>query len=292
MGLWAFKKYGNISYENLHSPDDYHRMRYILNLLTVKNIGTAPVEYHPMKNVWINDVQELTARSDKGFYLATHGGHNAESHNHNDVGDFIVYAHDEPIIIDAGRGNYTARTFSPQRYELWFTQSQHHNLPIVNGYGQLAGKEFAAKDVIHSVNKKSSSLSMDIASAYDKQAGVSYWKRKVDLLTVRNQVEISDDYSMSQRLDSYQQVFMTVCTVKIDVPGSIQLTSFTGKQYSINYDSKNWSVSVEQPSMEGAEYSNLKTKWDGHVIQRIILSSKNHEKKGKSVFIIKMESDK
>jgi hypothetical protein len=97
---------------------------------------------------------------------------------------------------------------------------------------------------------------------------------------------------MSQRLDSYQQVFMTVCNVKIDVPGSIQLTSFTGKQYSINYDNKNWSVSVEQPSMEGAEYSNLKTKWDGHVIQRIILSSKNHEKKGKSVFIIKMESDK
>jgi hypothetical protein len=90
----------------------------------------------------------MTARDNAGLFLATHGGHNDESHNHNDVGDFIIYYKGKPMIIDAGRGNYTARTFSKQRYELWFTQSQHHNLPMINGIGQKDGRSFEAHDVV------------------------------------------------------------------------------------------------------------------------------------------------
>ena len=46
----------------------------------------------------------MTARSNansiKGFYVAAMGGHNAENHNHNDVGSFMVYADAEPLLID------------------------------------------------------------------------------------------------------------------------------------------------------------------------------------------------
>lgn len=53
------------------------------------------------------------------YILASKGGHNNESHNHNDVGTFILYKQGEPVIIDAGVGTYTKLTFSPERYTIW-----------------------------------------------------------------------------------------------------------------------------------------------------------------------------
>jgi hypothetical protein len=242
--------------------------------------------FTPIQNVWINDVQVLTARSNNGLYLATHGGHNGESHNHNDVGDFIIYANDEPVIIDAGRGNYTARTFSPQRYELWFTQSQYHNLPIVNGYGQLAGKEFTASNVKNSLEVNRASLSMNIANAYDSMAGIKYWNRKVTFDRQKNQVQIADEYAMHKTLNSLQQIFMTVCKADLTTPGEILLTTNSNQVYVIRYDKSNWTPSIEQPSTDGSEYSVFKIKWNGKAINRIIMSRKNIVTADKYSFII------
>jgi hypothetical protein len=228
----------------------------------------------------------LTARSDNGLYLATHGGHNAESHNHNDVGDFIVYADGEPVIVDAGRGNYTARTFSSKRYELWFTQSQYHNLPIVNGFGQLAGKKFNARNVKSSVSDKEVSLSMDIAPAFAEQAGVQNWNRVVKLNRAKNVVEIADDYLLKQKPDSLQQIIMTVCKVDMSMPGKIILTTPGKKTVSLSYDPKSWTVSTELPSTEGMEYNSFKTKWGGNPVTRIVLTSKALKSKGKHSFVI------
>ena len=44
----------------------------------------------------------VTERSSDGFYVAAQGGHNAESHNHNDVGNFIVFLNGKPVIVDVG----------------------------------------------------------------------------------------------------------------------------------------------------------------------------------------------
>jgi hypothetical protein len=48
-----------------------------------------------LRGVWLGSVdrQLMTARSragsTEGLYLAAWGGHNAQSHNHNDVGNFL-----------------------------------------------------------------------------------------------------------------------------------------------------------------------------------------------------------
>jgi hypothetical protein len=75
----------------------------------------------------------MTARTNNNPFIASHGGNNAESHNHNDVGDFIIYADGAPVIIDAGKGTYMAITFSKNRYTLWYNTSPYHNVPLVNG---------------------------------------------------------------------------------------------------------------------------------------------------------------
>ena len=47
--------------------------------------------------------------------VALKGGHNAEEHNHNDLGSFVVVLDATPVLLDPGNEHYTARTFGPRR---------------------------------------------------------------------------------------------------------------------------------------------------------------------------------
>ncbi len=112
-------------------------------------------------------LQVWASRKD-GMYAAVKGGHNGESHNHNDVGSFLLYADGAPEIVDAGNLVYTAKTFGPERYTLWNTRSMNHNVPFIAGFEQQPGREYAARDVAIA----ESGISLDIAAAYPKEAGV------------------------------------------------------------------------------------------------------------------------
>ena len=281
MGQWAFKNFTSAS-----MGGNNQRPRRIENYLSIKQVQKDLAPYVPVNDAWFGDIQVLTARANNGFFMATHGGHNAESHNHNDVGDFMLYANGEPVIIDAGRGNYTARTFSAQRYELWFTQSQYHNLPIINGLGQKAGREFEAVNVKSIISDKEATLNLDIANAYDKNAGIVSWNRTVKLNRVKNTVELTDDYALNQKPTSLQQVFMTICTIDNSVAGKITLKTPKGQVINLQYDPKVWEVSTDLPSTEGMEYVSFKTKWDNLPVQRIILNSKNLAQKSKNSFTL------
>ena len=61
------------------------------------------------------------------------GGHNRESHNHNDVGTYIIAVDGVPVVLDPGGEIYTARTFSPRRYESKLLNSYGHSVPRING---------------------------------------------------------------------------------------------------------------------------------------------------------------
>jgi hypothetical protein len=188
------------------------------------------------------------------------------------------------MIIDAGRGNYTARTFSSKRYELWFTRSEYHNLPIINGIGQKEGRAFEAKDIKETINDKESSLQMNIASAYPEAAGIQSWFRKAKLNREKESVEIADEYQLKATPTSIEQVFMTVCKVDSLSMGQLRFTSVNGKILDLKFDPKIWNVKLDTPSFEGMEYESFNSKWDGKKITRVILQHKKPEVKGKYTF--------
>lgn len=268
-GLSAYARNKRVVGEGFMKP------RRLSDLLAARDLP-ATNTYSPPAEAWFSDIQVMTARSRSGLFLATHAGNNGESHNHNDVGDFIVYMDGEPVIIDAGRGNYTAKTFSSHRYELWFTESQYHNLPIVNGIGQSDGRQFAAGTVVHGDR----GLTMDIAPAYPKEAGINSWKRSIALKDENDTVTITDDYSLKTQPTSLQQIFMTVCDVDISTPGKIGLTTAKGKRAVVIYDAGSWTVTTENPSTTGPEYSSFVEKWEKRPIVRIILSAKSPKTTG------------
>ena len=112
-----------------------------------------------------------------GATLVCKGGSNGDNHNHNDVGSFMLYDRNEPVILDAGNMVYTRKTFSGERYTLWNTRSMYHNVPLIGGVEQAAGPEYAAREIQY----LSDGLCCDIAGAYPAEAGAIHAYRSFRL---------------------------------------------------------------------------------------------------------------
>ena len=152
-----------------------------------------------LRDFWLPDIQVMGARSTggsaRGFFVGAQGGHNAESHNHNDVGNFVVALDGTPVIIDVGVETYTARTFGKDRYTIWTMQSAYHNVPLINGVKQKEGREYAAREVRYQADDSAASISMNLAAAYPAEAECDRWDRTI-VLSRKDSVRITDRYAL------------------------------------------------------------------------------------------------
>lgn len=224
-----------------------------------------------LKDVWLPDLQIMTARPGS-LFVAMKGGTNGESHNHNDVGSFIVYAPQElspltsslsPLFIDPAVGEYTAQTFSDDRYSIWTMQSGYHNLPEINGIDQKDGKEYAAKVVSH----KDGQMTLDIARAYPAEAAVKSWKRTVTAM--KSGISITEDYELEEYCQPTRLMLMTLD------PDALQ---------RIHFDSNQLSATVEDISDKLDPL--LQHMW-GPKMYRIILTVKSAKTKNKIKYTIR-----
>ncbi|MDX2150373.1 MAG: heparinase II/III family protein [Bryobacteraceae bacterium] len=176
--------------------------RSLMGLLDYEEVRKLPATPPLLRDVWLPGVQVMAARvkegAANGFYLAAQGGHNAESHNHNDVGNFIVYLDGKPLLIDVGVESYTSKTFSSRRYEIWTMQSAYHNLPTIGGAQQQAGREYEAAAVEYKATDEAAEYALDIHRAWDANAGVKRWRRTLRLDRRANRVSIAEDYALAR----------------------------------------------------------------------------------------------
>jgi hypothetical protein len=241
------------------------------------------------RDVWFPGIQVMTARavggSTEGFFVAAQGGHNDESHNHNDVGNFITYLDGEPLIIDVGVETYTAKTFSGQRYTIWTMQSAYHNVPLVNGVMQKNGREFAAQKVEYTARDDSASLAMDIGGAYPPEAGVRSWKRTVTLNRQMG-VEVRDVYDLRDAREPVRLTLMTCREPDVTSSGFILLPPVrapgTGRGAAIRYEEALFTVRAEPIAITDPQ---LQGSW-GERIWRIILTAKSPAVHGASSIMI------
>jgi hypothetical protein len=234
-----------------------------------------------LADFYLPDLQVMGARSAaqsaKGFYLAAKGGHNAESHNHNDVGNFIVYADGKPVLIDVGVETYTAKTFSSRRYEIWTMQSGYHNLPTINGVMQRAGRQHSALEPALSVSPERVSFTLDIAPAYPEEARVRSWTRTVTLERGRH-VELREAYLLNDFLEPVRLTLMTPLLALHTEPGTLILSESgsPGGRYVIRYDPAEFEPAVEEIAISDAR---LQPVW-GDRLARIQLIGRSRELKG------------
>ncbi|MDQ6422788.1 heparinase II/III family protein [Paenibacillus sp. LHD-117] len=106
------------------------------------------------------------------YCFAAKGGHNGESHNHNDCGHFILHADGEAYLADLGSGVYTKQYFGPDRYTFWCNGSQGHSLPIVNGQLQEAGEQRKARVTEANVGGEEDRFALELSGLYPASAGL------------------------------------------------------------------------------------------------------------------------
>lgn len=120
---------------------------------------------------WFPDAGVLVSRpaqeSDTLLGVALKGGHNAEHHNHNDVGSYVVVSVDRAVLLDPGAEVYTARTFSRQRYDSNLMNSWGHPVPVVAGALQRTGRDAAAEIIATDFSDERDHIGLDISAAYD-----------------------------------------------------------------------------------------------------------------------------
>jgi len=119
---------------------------------------------------WFGDAGILICRpapdNPRGLGAALKGGHNAEQHNHNDVGSFVVAIGKATPLLDPGAEVYTRRTFSGQRYESRVLNSFGHPVPRVAGKLQREGRQAAAKVLKTEFTDEKDALILDLRSCY------------------------------------------------------------------------------------------------------------------------------
>ena len=209
----------------------------------------------PGPHDWYADMGWMISRLDPddpaSLRLAAKGGHNDEMHNQNDVGSFMVVAGGKVVLTDPGRGRYSKSYFGPERYQNLFASSRGHSVPMINGLEQAAGRDHAAKVMVHEHGADADRLELDMAAAYPAEAGLSSLRRSLmlDRKTPGGRVLLEDDFAFAGDEGLFQSVLVTPMAAEAG-NGMVRIGD-TGAGVKVHYDAAALDVALERH--EGAE---------------------------------------
>lgn len=110
-----------------------HYFPFVLKAFTCYDKSFVAKDVSNNATYYMGDCGWFTKRTPK-YGFSARGGCNGESHNHNDVGSFILSVDNDQLIVDMGGRPYTRQYFEHEtRYTFLETSSRGHNVPIING---------------------------------------------------------------------------------------------------------------------------------------------------------------
>ncbi|HEX8608188.1 MAG TPA: heparinase II/III family protein, partial [Pedobacter sp.] len=230
---------------------------------TFKDLTVVAPKAPLLDRNWFPELQVVNLRpnsgSSKGLTFMAKAGNNDESHNHNDVGNFMIYADGDPVLIDLGRGTYTRETFSKDRYKLWYIQSGWHNCPTINGTDEHNGPSFMASNVSFIPGKTVDQFNMDLAKTFPSTAGVKTWNREFDYDRKNSQVVLKESYELLKSAGVTQLNFIACKQPLKEKDGLLKLKSMSGAStISMTYDPTLFNVRIEPRPLED---ESLQSAW-------------------------------
>ena len=164
---------------------------------------------------WFPDAQVLISRGvwpkvTKRLSIAIKGGHNAELHNHNDVGSYAIMLDGTEMGGDPGGETYTRRTFSKERYVSKVLNSYGHPVPVVGGKLQKGGRAAAAKVLRTEFTDEKDVVELDCTAAYDVPALKSLvrtmtFDRANSSITITDRVAFSEPTAFEVPVITYRE---------------------------------------------------------------------------------------
>ena len=212
------RELGNVVYDNTHF-----------------NFSLRSVIYHNKDNFTDKMATNVTYSVDNSAYFikrtdnygfACKGGNNGESHNHIDVGTFIIARNSKQIIADIGAGPYEGGYHTERRYTYFHPSAYSHSLPILDG---ITEDGIRRDDVIVHYDWDREIASMDIKNAY----GVDFINKaersfdfEKDKITLTDKFDFTKEVQVTERFISLTEPKMQGSVAVID---DVTVTSSQGE---------------------------------------------------------------
>lgn len=155
------------------SLEDDHCYRFVpmrMDIFATKKLageGAMKDSFEPEPFTILPDAQWCLGNSVNGCFTAVKGGHNAEPHNHNDVGSFLYGIGSELFFTDLGAGEYVKEYFGEGRYDILCNRSRGHNVPLLDGGEQKSGRAYGADRFAARNTERTGEVFMELAGAYE-----------------------------------------------------------------------------------------------------------------------------
>jgi hypothetical protein len=165
----------------------------------------------------------VSSGRDKNGHLwefAAKGGNNAEQHNHNDCGSYILNLDGSPVVIEIGAPEYTKDFFRENRYQYLAARTLGHSLPIVNGREQAAGPQYAAKVTSCELATAHVEFSIDLAECYPSDAHCTELIRTFYFDKIQGRLRIKEFFDLSVH-QSFETSVLTEEPVEMSVPCAV-----------------------------------------------------------------------
>lgn len=172
-----------------------------------KDMTKKVVKDEYLGQVILPDAGWSICQSGNGAGFAIKGGHNAEPHNHNDIGSFLYVNQKDMLLAELGSGEYTKDYFNDNRYTILCNSSLGHSVPIINGKGQQAGRAYACRKFIADGCGKSV---LEIGGAYEE--GTVDLLERTAYFNLENGVTMVEDIFIGQdKLSHITENLITCC---------------------------------------------------------------------------------
>ncbi len=171
----------------------------------VPQIPAVPFHYY--------DHRQMLFLKDRGVALAAKRGFEG-SHYHMDIGQFIIFNNDQPIILDLGGTLYTKSTFDSTRFDNWIINTEGHNVPQFNGVGQIVQTPLEKDAAKVFRDDKKCVFKMDLTSAYKKEAGLVKCERTITYNYSDCSVEVEDSWTLERDNNRVRVPLYTIATVE------------------------------------------------------------------------------
>jgi hypothetical protein len=258
------------------------------NVLESKELISYRNASLPGRSKWLPQGEIAILRQQEGgsggWFVGVKAAHNGWSHGHIDAGSGVVFYNDIPLLIDVGRETYTRQSFGNERFGNWLMQSQYHNLPTINGFGQQHGEQYRATNSRFDSSADRVSFTTFLQQAYPPQAQVTSWQRTY-ILHRKGEVWVEDRADLSEISGSTALHFITSQKPLLSA-GKIWFEPDSLHRFEVQYNSHDMDVKVEERPV--TDPVTLQS-WPA-VLYRIILTWRKPQKKLYHKFIIQCKT--
>ncbi len=171
------------------------------------------------QDVYLRDIGVIVAhcRDARGnqWEFAAKAGNNAENHNHNDCGSYLLNVNGTPAVVKIGTPEYTKDFFRENRYQYLAARTLGHSLPIVNGCEQAAGPQYAAKILNCDLAEDHAEFSVDLTACYPANAHCTDLSRSFYFDKKKGLLRVKEFYDLL-KFESYETSVITELEVSLD----------------------------------------------------------------------------